>query len=528
MANTTEQVPETAFASPVILPQLRGSRNGSITSLSTASRLDKELRAQTLDQIHNSACNTDTLTTFNEYTSPPSASSGVDGKGIASELHGGLSGLYNRLRASVGNVRDIVSHMTEDGGPGDRSIRDPQLPISSPAHSNRQPADSVKASTPSTDSLSISQGSVAEHLSLSENLGLDSGKNEKDHQNISTKISAAATGLPSQVSFQNSSLPSAPIVPLTQASIRAADLPAVAEVNVKAIKEQDLSGEPLSNIFVAKSITPSKPLLALPAELFSSPGVDKQNFETSIGSLKGTESSKIQKAQISRPMLDNTPNATAWLSDKTANNRSRNARKSGLATDNDFVLPDSGLNSISEPIHSPPMPSSGIHHDKAEASRTITNPVSPRGDPLIGTQAGDKLGGSATEQSLKQKYQHLELPVNKSSAPSQIRLTRAPNSHQSQASRESVPTGSLDISRQNLASSIPGEDNVGRRATVTSQLKTQVTFPQSNEARTLNVFSQIKSKILNKEYWMRDENARDCFYCGDPFSTFRRKHHCSR
>ena len=25
---------------------------------------------------------------------------------------------------------------------------------------------------------------------------------------------------------------------------------------------------------------------------------------------------------------------------------------------------------------------------------------------------------------------------------------------------------------------------------------------------------------------MRDENAKDCFHCGEPFSTFRRKHHC--
>lgn len=27
---------------------------------------------------------------------------------------------------------------------------------------------------------------------------------------------------------------------------------------------------------------------------------------------------------------------------------------------------------------------------------------------------------------------------------------------------------------------------------------------------------------------MKDENAKDCFYCGDPFTTFRRKHHCSK
>lgn len=38
--------------------------------------------------------------------------------------------------------------------------------------------------------------------------------------------------------------------------------------------------------------------------------------------------------------------------------------------------------------------------------------------------------------------------------------------------------------------------------------------------------TQMSSRLLAKEFWMRDENAKDCFYCGDTFSTFRRKHHC--
>jgi 1-phosphatidylinositol-3-phosphate 5-kinase len=38
--------------------------------------------------------------------------------------------------------------------------------------------------------------------------------------------------------------------------------------------------------------------------------------------------------------------------------------------------------------------------------------------------------------------------------------------------------------------------------------------------------SRMRNKILAKELWMRDENAKDCFYCGDAFSAFRRKHHC--
>ena len=38
--------------------------------------------------------------------------------------------------------------------------------------------------------------------------------------------------------------------------------------------------------------------------------------------------------------------------------------------------------------------------------------------------------------------------------------------------------------------------------------------------------NKLRSKLLSREFWMRDENAKDCFHCGEPFSTFRRKHHC--
>ena len=283
MANPTEHLSESPPPS-VVLPLLRSSRHGSLTSLSTASRLDKDIRSQTLDQIHHSACNTDTLTTFNEYTSPPSASSSNDGKGIASELHGGLSGLYNRFRASVGNVRDIVSHITVDGDPDDRSLRDPQLPISSSAHSNRQLADLVEASTPSTDSLNLSQGSLAGHSFLAGNLGLDSANNEKNPKNKSTRISPSISSDPLQGSLLSKSSPSAAPVPLTQTGTRATALPTVSEINPKLTQERDSGKESLSNPPATSSITPLKPLFALPAESLVSANADTPNSQTPMSS----------------------------------------------------------------------------------------------------------------------------------------------------------------------------------------------------------------------------------------------------
>ena len=41
-----------------------------------------------------------------------------------------------------------------------------------------------------------------------------------------------------------------------------------------------------------------------------------------------------------------------------------------------------------------------------------------------------------------------------------------------------------------------------------------------------HVPSHLKRRVISKAFWMKDENAKDCFYCGQTFSTFRRKHHC--
>jgi 1-phosphatidylinositol-3-phosphate 5-kinase len=49
---------------------------------------------------------------------------------------------------------------------------------------------------------------------------------------------------------------------------------------------------------------------------------------------------------------------------------------------------------------------------------------------------------------------------------------------------------------------------------------------ETSEKKSTTIPAHIKRRVISKEFWMKDENARDCFYCGDPFSTFRRKHHC--
>ncbi|KAI1068395.1 hypothetical protein LB507_004426 [Fusarium sp. FIESC RH6] len=73
------------------------TRRDSINSITTGQL------AHTLDKIHTSASQCDSLTTFNDFAPPPIAAPTSDNKGIAGDLvQQGFSGLYSRLREAVG------------------------------------------------------------------------------------------------------------------------------------------------------------------------------------------------------------------------------------------------------------------------------------------------------------------------------------------------------------------------------------------------------------------------------------------
>lgn len=46
--------------------------------------------------------------------------------------------------------------------------------------------------------------------------------------------------------------------------------------------------------------------------------------------------------------------------------------------------------------------------------------------------------------------------------------------------------------------------------------------PQTVNAR----LESMRKQVVSKEFWMADETCKECFKCGNPFSAFRRKHHC--
>jgi 1-phosphatidylinositol-3-phosphate 5-kinase len=105
----SSSVSKPSIGSPVPGPANSSSafdnRRDSIRSISAASTttVDRDQIIHTLDEIHSSASQSDSLTTFNDFAPLPDPTQPAEGKPAPGELvHQGLSGLYTRLREAVG------------------------------------------------------------------------------------------------------------------------------------------------------------------------------------------------------------------------------------------------------------------------------------------------------------------------------------------------------------------------------------------------------------------------------------------
>jgi 1-phosphatidylinositol-3-phosphate 5-kinase len=54
---------------------------------------------------------------------------------------------------------------------------------------------------------------------------------------------------------------------------------------------------------------------------------------------------------------------------------------------------------------------------------------------------------------------------------------------------------------------------------------TAILNSRPSEAIT-GILKRLRGEGINKDYWMKDENCKECYECKLPFNTFRRKHHC--
>jgi 1-phosphatidylinositol-3-phosphate 5-kinase len=474
-------------ASSLFLPLRR--RRGSIASV--ASQVDKETLTQALDNIHSAASQSDTLTTFNEYTSPPQSSAGVnDPRGIASDLQGGLSGLYSRFKATVGTPREQTS--TDSEAVGDTPSKTPK-PMSStsilPPKSILAPGVQTTASPVPASPTFSRDTSIVDGMTESQHSSTSTAPKQNSRQDRS-RAGTDASVISTAPAKTRKPLVGASRVSLGPSTQKIAE-PTIAGITVNATKSTDTQGQAHTDFDGKVAQTPTSPFF-LPAE-----------------------KSKASLTQERSEGPDQAPpgfKSTSLLGRKTPLETPSDAISPSEHGDGPSYFPENAIVTVVE--------ASSIHQSE-DIARKVASKASR--EPVARLeQAGirpvpERSPSQPLSASVINDLERTGTPVDSTERQNQ------PETKSSQA----VSWNRTDPTKQSAVSYQIGSDDEALNTVGKLPEKGKPLPRTSSTGRGLNVvLSQIKSKVLSKEYWMRDENAKDCFYCGDPFSTFRRKHHC--
>ena len=447
----------------------RASRRGSLASLPSPVPLDKDKRIQTLDQIHSSASQSQALTTFHDFASPPSLSSTGDGKTFADDIQGGLSGLYTKFRASVSAAKDVVvpgsplkSAVNGDGPPKDlpvpRNLRPPKrlnpdvsspVVLSTPSSRIQSPIDSrlsdIKIHNPNPADILhralLTEGAATDSASSVSSLGNDGLSINLD----GTRFSSLADGREQHIrelSFQSErgsvQLPAHAKYP-RPTSAEQKSLPDSPAVDPATVQEHLANPTRLSNGSRQESAAETKP---------------RGRPKVSVTSVDGEDTVAVNSHEKTSPEEKAVSSQQRTKSsDKIESHR--HSEMTALAT-NEATM-------TSPPTSFPPL------EDSLDPDRSQDRP------PML-----------------------------------QISQSHLPGFFPSTASStDGTELGSTSTVSRRVIPETPSLEEHVRRSHVHQQPS-----------------SPGRKKLLDKRFWMKDENAKDCFYCGDNFSTFRRKHHC--
>lgn len=525
MSSNSIKDTDSPSASTYFLPRFRNSRRGSIASLASTTQLDKDNLSQALDQIHSTASQSDTLTTFNEFTSPPSYSLGPDSRGIAGELQGGLSGLYTRLRASVGNVKDIVNLGGEDAVGGPALVKSPRGAIHSPAPSTKSGSEHFRAANSFV--ANVPRGSVPESEQDSP-VGTKFSDPSPSSQSGTSKHSNTLLGSVTVSSKSESgSIAALKKVPttLTQAIHPTIISPTLVEVNISAVKQvgpSDQHSIDTRSIGSGPFGNGDENATAQKSQGESLVAGDSTISVAEVGAYRkpGTVSPSQQSVE---PYEGGVEAATVFYEKATDDGGSD---RSHIQTSEDTVQPFPRIDA-EENDGSAVASSSDGDDDNTGPPRMVTTSDNHEDD--VFPPPTEQKGKDTTSETIRKgSYQHLEIPLRKGIAPQLITSSHSISNLSTASSSEtninSVVSSPLQRALDPAPTKHNGISDMGSGTANFAGTKDGL----NPDLKTLNVFSQVKNKLLDKEYWMKDENARDCFYCGDAFSTFRRKHHCSK
>ncbi|KAL8997646.1 MAG: hypothetical protein Q9169_003126 [Polycauliona sp. 2 TL-2023] len=462
------EVATSPSASTLDLLQKRHSRRGSVGSSAGASQLDKDTFTHALDQINHHASRSDALTTFNEFTSPPSSSSGGESKGLAGELQGGLSGFYRKVRASVGNVRDIVTHAGEHDAFDETSLRSPKVAPPTPASTSHPKSRTFLS--PNDSLASLNRESVNSPDAYT-NESIESSKGATARNAKPTKLVLGATGGQVKGSLTPNIPLRSPLAPLALTTTVAS--PAIADTSISDNKDDPRSHHASG---ITKGGQPSR------AEEQLNETVNKQKPSTFLA--ETASAPEVRKEEYSQTIVDLTTEAAQRLKERPMSH---------------------GIDGLqrSESI-------------KTQALDYFTSTKPPLEVPKIVTHAG------TPQKEPSRTPQVIGLPKEYIDSAAPDAAVKAPVRGTGPVTPDMTPP--VPTRRQH---------SFGPRKSETASMgatNAYAPIPSSKDQNFVNItqstLSQTRNRVLDKEYWMKDENARDCFYCGDPFSTFRRKHHC--
>ncbi|KAK7516566.1 uncharacterized protein IWZ02DRAFT_454510 [Phyllosticta citriasiana] len=457
------------------------SRRGSIASLSSRGPVDREVLREALDQIHTSASRSESLTTFDQFATPPPAAV-HESKGIAGDLvQGGLSGLYNRFKTSVGRRRD------SGGGPPSSTGYDSDGSISSTrTDGNRK---STKSAAGTAVSSPVLLSTPTSHLQSPLVPSFKDAPTSHPSENLNTPKAAAS-------SSTSAITPQSPLMFQTKAK------PLSALAPVEHVAGQSRTGsrsESTSDLHHSRRASNSTTSSQLDRHAHS-----PADLRRSIPRSHAPES-----LDPSRPSLIH---------------RVSEDDSSSVFGEDDVLLVDEPLPTEAGATWSNRLDVTQGQPPPAVHSAPLTRKNSQVAQTALLNQPNEappKLPNTSNDS------------LDETVASGPIQLSSAAQQSAQRPSMVSIGPSHLPGYRPSRSSSSDGISSVttqvpARNASAQLSEEALRSTPQSKqpEFRSGTTLAQMKRRVLGKEFWMRDENAKDCFYCGEVFSTFRRKHHC--
>ncbi|PQE32619.1 phosphatidylinositol-4-phosphate 5-Kinase protein [Rutstroemia sp. NJR-2017a WRK4] len=478
--------PKPYNAQPSLIPLGNRSRRGSLASISGGTPINKEQLAQALDKIHSTACQSETLTTFNEFASPPPSSSHPESKGIAGDImQNGLSGLYSRFRGAVSAGKEKIGSSSKGDNESVDTISIRSQNVTTPTSKSSTGfarEDSGIAVSPilrSTASSQLHSPSVSFTMA-----------NSSESQSQALRSSQSSFSTPSAGTSKPLPASRPAINPMTKATSSSAVVPTVAPVNVNAFKDGDRPRLGSSDLTLEKANKKK--------------GTEKLDI-TSPVDYALTGSSGLIDATESRRFPSNSSIMDSSQAYDLEHSKGANAGRMSLGnieSQKDAQDADTGgtgrAKSMSNPKTNPKTASSALSSLKASDGRPGTSPRLVIPDGMRRPPAVERI----TQAHLPGYQDSRTSSTDRSTAEASPIHTAAHNNVQHDSF-------GADEGSSKTRQRIPGTTPSGQGAEVVS-------------AR----LEQMRKQVLSKEFWMADDICKECFLCGDPFTAFRRKHHC--